>query len=61
MIDVEKEVGNVVASLAMEGLICTENEKEIAAKLFRGEITETEAREYFDKEFDEKYGVKNEG
>ena len=41
--EVKRIVDNAVASLAMEGMICTEEEKELAAKVIRGEILESDA------------------
>lgn len=45
----EREVDNVIASLAMEGLICTEKERDIAIRLYKGEISVEEAFDCFDK------------
>lgn len=41
--EVNRIVDNVVASLAMEGLVCTDQDKERAAKVVRGEISESDA------------------
>ena len=41
--EVKRIVDNAVASLAMEGMICTEEEKELAAKVIRGKILESDA------------------
>lgn len=46
-------VDNVVATLAMEGMICTEEDKEMMARLARGEITLEEA----DREVCVQYGI----
>lgn len=48
MKNVENEVDNVIASLAMEGLICTEKERDIAIKLYNGDISIDEAFDCFD-------------
>lgn len=46
-------VDNVVATLAMEGMTCTEEDKDTMARLARGEITLEEA----DREGLTRYGI----
>ena len=41
--EIEKNIANVKASLAMEGLNVTDDESEIAKRILRGEISAEEA------------------
>lgn len=50
---VKNAVANVVASMAMEGMFCTEDETEMLEQIVKGRITIDEAMEMIDKECEE--------
>lgn len=53
--NVKNMVDNIAASMAMEGMICTEDEKKMMEQILEGEITIDEAMQLIDEECGEFY------
>lgn len=49
--DIQEKIASVVATLEMEGMCCTEEEKKWMAQILRKEITVEDAMCQIDKEF----------